>query len=271
VSGFADAEEIRLIVRGDDFGMTQGSLPAFERGFKDGILTCGSLLVNAPWFEGAANLIRKNPTWCVGVHLSLVGEWIGYRWRPVLPWDKVSSLVDEDGFLYTHPAELFRRKPEIEEIDKELRAQINLALKKGIEIQYLDTHYMGLDDYPGLKEVIIKIGKDYRLPISFQIGEKRIPGIYKVPVQKKKETALQILEGLEPGLWIWVVHLGIQSPEQDALIHTAVEDRFTDGGVGRHRAEELNVITSEEVKSLIRKKGIKLTNYKEFTLKSVAR
>ena len=125
----AEAEEIRLIVRGDDLGMTQGSLVAFERAFKEGVLTCGSTLVCAPWFEGAAALSRSNPGWCLGVHLSLVGEWRGYRWRPVLPWDKVSSIADEDGFLFGYPEELWARRPKIEEIENELRAQINLALK----------------------------------------------------------------------------------------------------------------------------------------------
>jgi len=101
-----NTQEIKLIVRGDDFGMTQGSLVAFERGFNEGILTCASLLVQAPWFEAAAALSRKNPQWSVGAHLSLVGDWIGYRWRPILPWDKVSSIVDEDGFLFTYPEEI---------------------------------------------------------------------------------------------------------------------------------------------------------------------
>jgi hypothetical protein len=124
-----NAQEIKLVVRGDDFGMTQGSLIAFEKGFNEGILTCGSILAQAPWFEGAAALARKNRKWCIGIHLSLIGEWIGYRWRPVLPWDKVSSIVDEDGFLFTDPEELFKRNPRIEEIDAELRAQIALARK----------------------------------------------------------------------------------------------------------------------------------------------
>ncbi len=57
----ADGQEIRLIVRGNDFGMTEGSLPAFEKAFNDGVLTCASILVQAPWFEGAANLAGKNP------------------------------------------------------------------------------------------------------------------------------------------------------------------------------------------------------------------
>jgi YdjC-like protein len=74
----AHPQEIKLIVRGDDFGMTQGSVIAFEKAFNEGILTCGSLLVQPPWFEAAASLARKNPRWCIGIHLSLEGEWRGY-------------------------------------------------------------------------------------------------------------------------------------------------------------------------------------------------
>ena len=257
------AQDIRLIVRGDDFGMTQGSILAFEKAFNEGVLTCGSLLVQPPWFEAAAELARKNSRWCIGVHLSLVGEWRGYNWRPVLPGDRVPSLVDEDGFLFKDPRELFRHNPKIGEIDGEFRAQINLAKKKGVDVRYIDTHYMGMDDYPGLRAVIQKIGHDYNLPISSQMGEKLLGGVYRVPVEKKKAEAIGMLRKLQPGLWLWVCHIGIDSPEQHALIHSAKEDIFVEG-VGRHRAAELAVLTSPEVKSMILRKGIKLTNYREW-------
>ena len=54
----ASEEAIRLIIRGDDFGMTQGSLVAFEKAFNEGVLTCGGLQVPAPWFEAAAEMCR---------------------------------------------------------------------------------------------------------------------------------------------------------------------------------------------------------------------
>ena len=129
------AQEIKLIIRGDDLGMTQGSLVAFERAFNEGVLTCGAMVAPGPWFEAAAELARKNPGWCTGVHLCLVGEWRGYRWRPVSPRDKVRSLVDEDGYLHTSPTELFRHEPKLEEIDTELRAQVDLAKKRGVNVQ----------------------------------------------------------------------------------------------------------------------------------------
>ena len=261
--GIGRAQEIRLVIRGDDLGMSQGSLTAFERAFNQGVLTVGAIQAPGPWFEGAAELARKNPGWCTGVHLCLVGEWRGYRWRPVLPWDQVRSLVDEDGYLYTSPGELFRRQPKLTEIDAEWRAQINLAKKKGVDVQYLDLHYVSPSQYPGLGEAIKKIASDYDLPVSGGFGEKRMGGVYNTPVEQKLDRAVEQLEKLEPGLYLWVCHIGIDSPEQRALIHSEPPAIFVRGGVGRHRAGELEVLTSLEVKSAILKKGIVLTNYRE--------
>jgi predicted glycoside hydrolase/deacetylase ChbG (UPF0249 family) len=258
----AASGDIQLIVRGDDMGMTQGSLAAFEKSLNEGVLTCASILVPAPWFEGAAELARKNPGWCTGIHLGLIGEWRGYRWRPVLPWDQVRSLVDEDGYLYTSPDVLFAHRPKLQEIEVELRAQVALARKKGINVQYLDTHYVDLNGYPGLEDVIRRIAKDNDVPVSQTLGEKEID-VYMTPVADKLKAAVSMLEKLEPGLYMWMCHIGINSPEQRALIHTKPEDIFVDGGVGVHRAEELRVLTSLEVKSVILKKGIKLTTYRE--------
>ncbi len=263
-SGMGNAQDIKIIIRGDDMGMTQGSLAAFEKAFNMGVMTCGSIIVPAPWFEGAAELCRKNPGWCTGVHLCLVGEWRGYRWRPVLPWDDVSSLVDEDGFLYTYPDELFAHNPELDEIDAELRAQVDLAIKKGVNVQYIDTHYMHPSSitYQGLKEIVMNIGRDYNVPVSTIMNEEML-SIYSVPVDRKKEEAVEMLEKLKPGLWIWVCHPGIDSPEQNSLIHSAPVDIFIEGGVGPHREAVLDALTSIELKSVILKKGIILTNYRD--------
>lgn len=260
LAGTAKGQDIQIIFRGDDFGMTQGSLVAFEKALNEGILCCASIIVPAPWFEGAAELCRKNPEWCTGIHLCLVGEWKGYRWRPVLPYDKAPSLVDEDGYFYPKMNVLLGHQPELSEIDAEWRAQIDLAIKKGVNVQYIDIHCMYADDtpYPGLGDVLKKIGKNYNVPISHLLGEKRLGWVFSTPVTQKIETAVKILSGIQPGLYVAVCHIGIDSPEQNALMHTSPDDI-----VGKHRAAELDVMLSPEVKSLILKKGIKLMNYKE--------
>jgi hypothetical protein len=251
----AEAEEIRLMVRGDDLEMTQGSLVAFERAFNEGILTCASILVCAPWFEAAAALGRKNPGWCTGVHLSLVGEWRGYRWRPVLPWNQVRTLVDEDGFLFRFPGELWRNKPKVDDIEAEFRAQVSLAKKKGIRVQYLDAHYMAYSSYPGLEKMIRKLSEEFDLPVSGWMKEKRVRSVYTVPLRQKEKAALKIVEELGPGLWLWTAHPGIDSPEQRALVHTRMEDFPVSGGVGFHRAEETSVLMSPKLKGQLPKRG----------------
>jgi predicted glycoside hydrolase/deacetylase ChbG (UPF0249 family) len=256
------AEEIRLIVRGDDLGMSQGSIAAFEKAFREGILTCASIQVPAPWMEAAADLASKHPEWCFGIHLTLIGEWRGYRWRPVLPWDRVKSLVDEDGFLFRYPEELAANHPQIGEIEAELSAQVALAIKKSIRPDYFDIHYVSPELIPGVDAAIKKLATAYRVPISGTLGERRAIGIYQSPVDQKILEATTKLNRLPPGLWLWVAHIGIQSPEQDALVHTKTEDVFPDG-VGRHRFAELNVITSQEIKDIIRKRDIRLVSYRD--------
>ncbi|MFC1552061.1 ChbG/HpnK family deacetylase [Candidatus Latescibacterota bacterium] len=248
-------DEIRVIVRGDDLGMTYGSLVAFEQAFNRGILTSGAIIVSAPWFEGAAELSRKNPGWCVGVHMALVGEWRGYRWRPVLPYDQVPSLVDEDGFLFQDPESLEANNPDLGEMEAELRAQLALALKKGVNVGYLDFHYGGVDH-----DIVAKIAAEHDLPVSGTFDEQRI-SIYSVPSEEKKAQAIKMFEELEPGLYLWVSHPGIDSPEQRALIHSDPAAVFTEGGVGVHRAAVLDAQCSLELKSIVMQRGIKLISY----------
>ncbi len=242
-------------------GMTQGSLPAFEKAFNEGVLTSGAILACGPWFEAAAALCGKNPGWCVGVHLTVVGEWQGFHWRPVLPWDKVKSLVDEDGFFYTDPTALIAHKPKIEEIEAEFRAQIELVKKRGVKIGYIDSHYMGYKDYPGVEEVFQKLAREYNVPISEHLDENRMPGVYLATVDQKPVIAAKQLKELKPGLWLWVCHIGIDSPEQDALFHSKTTSIFPAPGVGKHRAAELQTLLSYDVKAAIMQKNIRLVSY----------
>jgi predicted glycoside hydrolase/deacetylase ChbG (UPF0249 family) len=254
-------ESIRLIIRGDDLGSTQGTIEAFEQAINNGVLTCASIQVPAPWFEAAVEVARKHPGFCFGIHLTLVAEWRGYRWRPVLPYNEVPSLVDDDGYFYQSPGDLLAANPNADEIEAELAAQIELAQKRGIRISYLDNHYLDIDTIPGCNNLNQKLAAKYGLLVSGSVGEKKVKGIYFVPEEQKLEWAIGILEELKPGLWLWNCHPGIDSPEQNALIHTLPEDIFPGQGVGAHRAMVLEVLKNIAVKSIILRRGIILTDY----------
>ena len=118
--------------------------------------------------------------------------------------------------------------------------------------------------YPGLGDVIKRIGRDYNVPVSSLLDEKII-GIYSAPIEQKVQKGVEMLDELDSGLWLWVCHPGIDSPEQNALIHTSPEDIFVEGGVGPHRAAILKTLMSLKLKSIILKKGIALTDYKKLS------
>ncbi len=157
---------VELIVRGDDMGMTHTCNLAVKKNFQEGILTCASIIVPSPWFEEAARMCREHPEWCIGVHLTLNSEWRDYRWKPVVPYSEVPSLVDEDGYFYPTTEAFLEASPELEDVERELRAQMELALKRGIDVQYIDTHMDTARSTPELREIVLSICQDYDLPLG---------------------------------------------------------------------------------------------------------
>ena len=67
-----------------------------------------------------------------GVHLTLVGDFADYRWGPVTARDKVPSLLDSAGNLFTTTAtEQLLRQARVGEVELELRSQIESSLLPG--------------------------------------------------------------------------------------------------------------------------------------------
>lgn len=252
-------EPIHLIVRGDDMGMTHACNLAIEKSFQEGILTCASLIVPSPWFEEAARMSRENPEWCIGVHLTLNSEWQDYRWKPILPVTEVPSLVNADGYFFPTSETFLAASPRLEEVDKELRAQVELALKRKIDIQYIDTHMDTPFATPELKEIVIQICKDYKLPLSEEYGERL--SIYEILPGEKEKALAEILRQLGPGLWRLVVHPGLDTPEERALVDINPEGL---PDVAANRAAVTRALTSRRIKRIIKQKGIELIDYREF-------
>jgi chitin disaccharide deacetylase len=259
-----ESQEIILITRADDMGYTHTGNLAILDCMRYGIIKSAAMLVIAPWFEEAAEIAREHPSLCFGVHLGIIGEWRGYRWRPVLPYSAVRTLVDEDGFLHRSPDEFWSHNPDVTQLEKEFRAQIDLAKKKGVKVDYLDTHYIMPYD-PKLRPVVERISKDYRIPVSCLLGERELDdfGIYSPAPEEKEKVLANLLESLQPGVHLLIGHPGYPSIENDALVHFAPQDVQTIG-VGRNRAAETLAYTSPRIRRIVQQCGIKLMSYREF-------
>jgi hypothetical protein len=257
-------QEIILITRADDMGYTHtGNLATIEC-LRNGIIRSAAILAISPWFEEAAKLARENPDLCFGAHLGLIGEWRGYRWRPVLPYSSVPTLVDEDGFLWQSPRDFWGHHPDMAEVEKEFSAQIELLQKKGVRLSYLDTHYvMPYEEH--YRPVIERLGKKYGLPVSCFLGEHELEdfGIYSAPPEEKEQALEKVLRNLQPGVNLLIGHPGLPSLENDALVHCEPSDAQA-LGTGRLRAAETLAYTSPRIKQLVNELGIKLMSYAEF-------
>ncbi|RFT15245.1 MAG: putative glycoside hydrolase or deacetylase ChbG, UPF0249 family [Candidatus Saccharicenans subterraneus] len=252
---------VELIVRGDDMGMTHSANEAFELAFNRGILTAGGLIVPSPWFEDAARRCRENRLWSVGVHLCVNAEWQDYRWGPVLPYNLVSSLVDKDGYFFPTAQAFLDNNPKVEELERELRAQVDRALDRGLRLDYLDTHMDSLETREEYRAVVRKIAREYGLPISGDCGEDReFFDIYAVKPELKEKVLIEKLQTAKPGLYLLVVHPGLDTPEERAIV-----DLNPDGlkDVYKYRSAEVKAITSPRVKKVIARRNIKLLSYRD--------
>jgi hopanoid biosynthesis associated protein HpnK len=127
-----------LILNADDFGYTRGVNEGIIRAHRDGILTSATLMANGAAFDDAVERAKANPTLGIGCHLVLTG---GFA---VAPREEVPSLADPDGRLPKSLGNLVARvssgRVRTEEIETELRAQIEKIRRAGIEPSHLDTH-----------------------------------------------------------------------------------------------------------------------------------
>src|SRR5271154_2655714 len=153
-----------LVIHADDLGMNHSANRAIFEALEKGWGTSASILVPCPWFPEVVKWTKEHPDADVGIHQALNSEWTSFRWGPVSPKDKVSTLLDSDGYLpLDTPAVMQNAK--LSEVETELRAQIDRAQSAGIHLTHLDTHMGALFESTDLYKLYQKMGHSYGLPI----------------------------------------------------------------------------------------------------------
>ena len=126
----------RLIVRMDDLGVTHATNLAIIKCYEEGIGRSAEVMSVCPWFMEAANMLKEHPGLDVGVHITLCCEWAGFKWRPLTD---CPSLCDEDGYLI---GKTQNPNATLEDVEKEMRAQIELAMKYIDNVTHITDHCM---------------------------------------------------------------------------------------------------------------------------------
>jgi len=251
----------RLLLRCDDIGMCHSVNAALARVVETGLPISASIMFACPWYQEGVEILKRAPHVSAGIHLTLNAEWAHYRWGPVAGREAVPSLTDSVGMFWPSRALFFEHDPRIEEVELELRAQIERALGTGLQIDYLDYHMSTAVSTPELRALVERLADEYQLGISRYFGEVDVGGLYASPSARKLDTLISVLGTLDTGrINLMVFHIGLDSGEMQALRDL---NEFGLAEMSKHRNAELDGLLSSEFREALRSRGVQLLTYRD--------
>ena len=152
------ADDRLLIINCDDLGSCHAANVAVYDSLRFGLATSATLMVPCPWAREAAARYRGED---VGVHLTLNAEWDLYRWGPIT---RAPSLHDGDGG-FPRTIEDVWDHADLDEVRRELRAQIERAILWGFDVSHLDSHMGTLQLRPEFFDVYLDLAVEFGLPL----------------------------------------------------------------------------------------------------------
>lgn len=97
----------------------------------------------------------------IGVHLTLNAEYNLYRWGPIT---HAPSLLDGDGGFPRTITDVWEHA-DLDEVRRELRAQIERAIYWGFDVSHLDCHMGSLQLKAEFFDVYLDLAEEFRLPM----------------------------------------------------------------------------------------------------------
>jgi predicted glycoside hydrolase/deacetylase ChbG (UPF0249 family) len=262
-----------LILHADDLGFAHSANAASFDALDKGAISSASIMVPTPWITEVAAYARAHPDADLGLHLTLTAEWDAYRWGSVASNDKVPSLLDPDG-TFPNNDSVVAVRAKLEEIERELRAQIQRAMALGIRPTHLDSHMFSLFTTPALLATYVKIAHEYRLPFlalrttpfggpPMPLAPNDIPldaliqAFPSVTPDKWKEFYVNAIGNLKPGLTEIIVHLG----HDDAELRAVTVNQEGWGSAWRQR--DYDVVNSPEFKKALQDNKVILIKWRD--------
>ena len=279
----------QLVITSDDFGLSPGVNAAVEKGWREGILTCASIMPGAASYGEAVAIARRNPGLQVGLHLTLL------QGKAVLPPAQIPDLVNEAGEFGDNPVatgmRYFFDKGLYKQLKQEIEAQIQRVADSGLPLSHIDGHlnihlhptvfafltelmpHYGITSFRLSRERLFhnlrfdqqrRMGKTVERIIFGSLARHALPQLKTLGIRyatevkgvlnsgrMTEEYVLQILDGLHEGLTEMYFHPGIL-PDRE------ITRRMPDY---RH-GDELTAITSPRIKDRLAELGIVLQNYR---------
>lgn len=266
-----------LMVHADDLGVAHSVDAASIKGLESGLVSSASIMVPCPWFPEIAAYARAHPEADLGLHLTLTSEWQLYRWGPVLPADRVKSLVAPDGYLY--PTEsIAAAHIDPREAEAEIRAQVDRAIAFGIHPTHLDAHMGTLYQNKELFEALMRVARAYKLPVRVSrewlaqadfmaaairpeeiLIDRTIDASPEIPSDQWAQFYTDAIKRMQPGVTQVTIHLAYDDEEMRAV----TIDHPDWGAAWRQR--DFEFFTSPAFRRLLEENDVHLVTYRELS------
>jgi predicted glycoside hydrolase/deacetylase ChbG (UPF0249 family) len=214
-----------------------------------------------PWYQETVEILKRHPAVSVGIHLTLNSEWKNYRWGPVSGRGAVPTLVDSDGYFFPSSEALHRNHPDLKEIEKELRAQIERAQRSGLKIDYVDYHMGTALRYPEFRDVTERLAREFNLGMSGYFGETMQDPQYSAAPRNKGDSLVAMIDRLHAPINVVVTHVGIDGPELGALVDMNTDGPLAD--MSKNRQGELDALTSARFSEAVKARNVQLMTYRQ--------
>jgi len=272
-----------IMLHADDAGMCEAANTATKKYLLDGHIQSAAAMPPCPEFEDMIQWAMENPQVDVGLHLTLTSEWKTYRWPSVLPVEEVPGLIDEEGMLWRGVMDVVQHAS-VEEVEKEVRAQIEKSISMGYQPDHIDTHMGTLYGHPEYAKAYLRIAEEYNIPanaidlsdslvvVHFQqagypINEDMIKYMdaYSLPkldffasapnansYEEKVEAFKGLIRSLNPGLTEIIFHPSVESDQLKGITNS-----------WQQRVWEAKMFADPDLIQFFKDEGIIFTNWKE--------
>lgn len=271
-----------VIFHTDDVGMSRSSNLGAVDALENGLAKSWSVMMPCPWVPDIAAYLKKHPDVDSGLHLTMTSEWEAYRWPPLSGKPAVPGLVDGQGCLWSNVVDVVTHATP-DEVEQEIRAQIERAENLGMPITHIDSHMGTLFAKREFFERYLKVGIEKQIPILIAGGHltyvsKENPEVVKqlgqvvelawsagLPVLDdihtdsygwktidKVDKFAEVLKTLKPGVTEIILHCS--KPTEDFPFITTSSDV---------REGDMLAMTSAKLKKVVQDEGIIITTWRE--------
>jgi hypothetical protein len=248
--------KVQFITRADDIGSSHSSNLAAAKVAKAGLIKNFSLMAPGAYIEEAAQMFAASKDMCFGMHTTLNAEWDKVKWKPILPLEQSSGLVDENGYFLANPPMFANTKPSVDTVISEVNAQFERLHKLGFDIKYIDSHMMAELFIDGMDEAIEEFAKKKGI-LDHMYYYNLPPGIEEFI--KNPSKPLKYLKSIPPGQYFIVIHPSLDTEEMRQTGNAS-----TSGiEIAKARANETKLFSGFLIKSVIAGTGCSAIRYDE--------